>query len=122
MQRIVLSVLALSLCTSGCVSARAIKYTAESRPPKPATYQMDILEASKAPRPYKVIGMVQANAGAKFNIKDPIEALRQEARNLGGDALIDFSQQPIAGGSDGDSYGHVRDLWTAKVIAWTDEK
>jgi hypothetical protein len=121
--------LPLAFCAAvltGCVSSRAINYSGEARPPKPASYVMEILESSKLTRPYRVIGIVQVNAGAKLNTRDPIRVLRDEARAMGGDALVDLSQQPVGAGmmSGGTAIysGHARDLWTAKVIVWTDAK
>lgn len=56
---------------------------------------MEILEHQDVKRPYKIIGTVEANAGARFNIKDPIEELRREARKMGADALLAPTQTPI---------------------------
>lgn len=54
-----------------------------------------------------------------------VERFRDEARKLGADALIDLANQPIGAGvptSQGAMIysGHVRDIWTAKAIAWAE--
>lgn len=120
--RIALLLLVAALAAA-CVSSKSIRYESEARTPKPESHPIEILESRAVTRPHRVIGMVQVNAGAKFNVSDPIEALRIQARKLGGDALIDLSQQPIGAGTvsqgTGVYSGHVRDLWTAKVIVWT---
>jgi hypothetical protein len=118
-----LPVFCVAALLSGCVSTRSIQYETITRPPKPADFPMEILDTANINRPYKVIGLVQANAGKLHNTADVIEQLKNEARKLGGDALIDLQQQPIGAGvptsQGGVIYsGHVRDLWTAKVIIW----
>jgi len=67
--------------------------------------------------------MVQVNAGWKHSVADVIEILRDRARQMGTDALIDLTNQPIGMGIPlkgmGTIYsGHVRELWQVKVIVW----
>lgn len=108
---------------SGCVSVKSIPYETTARPPKPDDYSIEIYESNDLSKPYKVIGIVQANAGKKHSVADTMEKLRTQARRMGGDALIDLTNQPIGAGiptsSGGTIYsGHVRELWQAKVIVW----
>jgi hypothetical protein len=118
-----LSALFFIALLSACVSTRSIQYETITRPPKSADFPMEIFDLANINRPYKVIGVVQANAGKRHSTADVIEKLKNEARKLGGDALIDLQQQPIGAGiptsQGGMIYsGHVRDLWRAKVIVW----
>jgi hypothetical protein len=119
--------LAISLLTSlfsGCVHSKTISYSSESLDPKPESFQMEILDPQNVDRPYKVIGTVEANAGARFNVEDPIEKLREEARKMGADALLAPTQTPIGMGysssGTGSYSGHVRDLFVCKAIVWMD--
>jgi hypothetical protein len=123
--------LSVSLCVLTCLScvhSKSINYATGKLPPKAENYAMEILEPKDIKRSYKVIGTVQANAGSRFNIKDPIEELRREARKMGADALLAPSQSPIGvgfaniGTNTGGAFysGHVRDLFICKAIIWTD--
>mgnify|MGYP001081274462 CR=1 FL=1 len=114
----------LALFSSGCVHSKTISYSIERLDPKPESYQMEILDPQNIDRPYKVVGTVEANAGARFNVKDPIEKLREEARRMGADAMLVPTQTPIGMGTSssgtGSYGGHVRDLFISKAIVWTD--
>ncbi len=116
-------VLLIIVLISGCVSTRSIRYETIVRPPKPSYYHMEILELANINRPYKVIGVVQANAGKLHSTEDTVEHLKAEARKMGGDALIDLQQGPSKGGVVAPTgnmyvYGNVREIWSAKVIVW----
>jgi hypothetical protein len=121
------SSLLVILCVSvGCVSTRSIPYETGSRDPKPSDYAIEILESSHLNRPFKVIGVVQANAGKLHSVKDTLEHLRAEARKMGGDALIDLDQGPAQSEAMGPGKRYsfedrVREIWSAKVIVWTDD-
>jgi len=108
---------------SGCVRTRSIRYETIVRPPKPLDYPIEILDRANINRPYKVIGVVQANAGKFHSVEDTIEHLKAEARKMGGDALIDLQHGPSKGGVIAPAgnmyyYGNVREIWSAKVIVW----
>jgi hypothetical protein len=114
----------ITLLLSSCVHSKSILYSSTKLTPKPESYPIEILDPQDVSRPHKVIGSVQANAGARFNIQDPIEQLRKEARKIGADALLAPSQTPIGLGlvNSGSGFygGHVRDLFICKAIVWTD--
>ena len=124
----VVSTLLVILCASvGCVSTRSIPYETGSRAPKPSDYAMEIVESSLLNRPFKVIGVVQANAGKLHSVKDTLDHLRAEARKMGGDALIDLNQGPAKSEAMGPGKRYsfedtVRVMWSAKVIVWTDDE
>jgi hypothetical protein len=105
-----------------CIHSKSIDYSSVKRMPKAENFPIEILDPQSIRRPYKVIGSVQVNAGSRFNIKDPIEELRKEARQMGADALLEPQQTPIGIGianSNGGVYnGHARDLFICKAIIW----
>jgi len=110
------------LILTGCVSVRAIRYEAAARPPQPDC-TIDILEAKDVNRPYKVIGQVEAAADERINLAKVMNKLRDAARKMGGQTLLDLQHQAVGLGvpisQDGSLYlGYVRDLWSAKVIVW----
>ena len=107
---------------SGCVNVRSIPYENKLREPKPESYEIEIVDVKDIYRPYKIIGLVDANAGKRHNTQDVMQKLKNAAKQMGGDALIELQNQPIGGGlpiQGGTMYsGHIRDLWKAKVIVW----
>lgn len=108
---------------TACIQAKSVRYEKTERLSKPENYPIEILEPRDIKRPYKVIGFVQIEAGKLHDTAKVVERLRGEARKMGGDALMELQQQPIGVGipqqGGGTFYsGHVRDLWTAKVIVW----
>jgi hypothetical protein len=118
----------LCLCLfCGCVYSRSIKYETTSRAAKAPDHPMEIVDSVAATRPYKVIGQVQANAGKLHSVDDTLERLKAEARKMGGDALLDLQQDPakrggiapIGAGFSVDD--NLREIWSAKVIIWTDK-
>ena len=121
--KLVFWVILIAIVMSGCVSTRVIKYETSSRLPKSENYPIEIFESTDVKCHYKVIGVVQANAGKLHNPSDTIEHLKIKARQMGGDALIDLQQGPSSGGvvmpvGNMYTYGNVREIWSAKVIVW----
>lgn len=112
----------LFLVLAGCVSVKSVPDETAARPPKSQDFAIEVYESKDIKRPYKVIGLVQADAGKRHSVADTLEQLRSAARLMGADALIDLGNQPIGAGvpSDGGTMysGHARDLWTAKAIVW----
>ncbi len=87
---------------------------------------MDIVESSNINRPYKIIGVVEANAGKLHSVKDTLEHLRASARKMGGDALMDLQKSPVKSEPTGPLRSYrfddsVREVWSARVIIWVDE-
>lgn len=113
--------------TISCVNTRIIRYENVIRSSKPVNYPIEILESSNVNRQYKVIGLVQANAGKLHSVEDTIEHLKRQARKMGGDALMDLQQGSATGGVIAPVgkmyyYGNVRENWAAKVIVWENTK
>lgn len=105
------------LLLSSCVHTKAVNYTSTALAAKPKDYPIEILDPITLKRRYKIIGTVEANSGARYNLTDPMEGLRKEARIMGADALLLPSQTPMGAGGN---VGHVRDLFICKAIVWTD--
>jgi hypothetical protein len=107
---------------TGCVNVKTVPYETEPRAPKPKDFPIEILDAHGINRPYKVIGLVQANAGKKHSVEDTLEKLRDAARQMGADALLSLDNKPLGAAipsQGGVIYsGHARDLWKAKAIVW----
>lgn len=119
-QCILVCFLVLGAC--GCVNTRCIRYETSARSPKPSDFPIEILDAANIVKPYKVIGVVEANAGKLHSPTDTINHLKRQARAMGGDALLNLQHGPGAGmimpvGSSY-MYGNLREIWTAKVIVW----
>lgn len=113
-----------SVAFISCSSTTSVAYESVRRQAKPDDYPIDIWDAKDVKRPYKTIGFVRVNAGAKFNITNPIETLKKEARKIGADALLDLTVNGVGAGmiSNGSGFysGHARDDWKAMAIVWTD--
>ena len=107
---------------TGCVSVKTVPYDSVPRAPKSSDYPIEIIDAHDVHRPYKVIGLVQANAGKKHSVEDTLEKLRDAARKMGADALLGLQNEALGGAvpvQGGALYsGHMRDLWRAKAIVW----
>lgn len=113
------------LIASGCVKTRSIQYETYARPAKSPDFPIEILDAADISKPYKVIGVVEANAGKLHSSTDTINHLKRQARAMGGDALMSLQRGAGAGmitpvGSSY-MYGNVREIWSAKVIVWRKE-
>lgn len=120
-----LALLIAAVVISGCVTVRSIPYDTTARQPKPNDFPIPILESNSTNRPYIVIGVVQANAGKLHDPRDTLEQLRQAAREMGGDALMDL-QQGSSGSTVVEPMGNgfvaanPREIWSAKVIVWNE--
>ena len=115
--------LLIVLLAWGCVKRQSIRYETIVRPPKPEDYAMEIVDSGNITVSYRVIGLVQVDAGKNYNVEKAIEILRDEARKMGGDALLDLEQGPSTGGvfvpiGDTYIYSQARQIWKAKVIVW----
>jgi len=80
----------------GCVSIKSIPYETTVRQSKPENYPIEIYESKDISKPYKVIGIIQVDAGKKYSVAGVLEKLRVRARLMGGDALIEKASKPQA--------------------------
>jgi len=121
-KRLLIAITITTALIAGCVKVKTIPYESAPRAPKPADFPIEIIDPHDIDRPYKVIGMVQVNAGKKHSVEDILEKLRDAARQMGADALLGFDSQPVGvavPSQGGVVYsGHVRELWRTKAIVW----
>jgi len=106
----------------GCATTRGVLHDKAERQVKPKDYNVEIYAAYGAPHPYKVIGTVIASTGPFHHVMDAIEHLQDEARKMGGDALIDLAQgmpkgEPMPEGG-WFIFGGTGEIWSTKVIVW----
>ena len=115
-------VLMLIASLSGCTQTRTVLYDKTLRPAKPKTYHIAIYDAVRINRPYKVIGIAITSTGPFHRVLDAIEHLQDEARKMGGDALIDLSKGAPIGVEMPTSWeailGSSEEILNAKVIVW----
>ena len=108
--KLFLSLLFSALMTAGCIAPRlglkTIKYDETQRKPIAKSVEIPIFSDRKdIPYEFKVIGLVQASpprAERDFG-HDPIFYLKQQAREIGGKALLNLKSKK----------GYI---WTAEVI------
>jgi len=108
----------ISCFRSGNVQHDSTQNVTQENPPKP----IEILDSAKIDRPYEIIGFVQAKASRGGNLADTIEQLKEEARALGGDAIVDVQEGQSRKGIVV-PIGNVfvvkhKNMWNAKVIKW----
>ena len=108
----------------GCVPAVNTVYLAPERyPARPADHPI-VLYSNKAPEcPYEEIGIVTSRQRNKFiSMQEVTESLRQEARKMGGDAVIGLtlSEQHMGAVVTGSSIAVDHDpVLKGTVIRWT---
>ena len=68
---------------------QTVQYETTPRGAKPIDHQIEIVDSQSVQnRPFKVIGLAQANAGKFHSPTDTVNRLKAQARRLGGDALL----------------------------------
>jgi len=124
MRNLIIYWIALMLITVllGCTQTRGVLSDDTVRQAKPKTYHVAIYDASGIQRPYKVIGIAIASTGPFHRVLDAIDNLEDEARKMGGDALIDLSNGTPAGLKMQPRWetilGSSEETLNAKVIVW----
>ena len=102
-------------------------------PPKTRDDPIEVVSGDRPAWPYRVIGSVRARvklSESAARVAPPpkvLEALKREARALGGDALLGLTVTPESGGGSYlDPTGAVHlgssELWTALVIVRADSR
>ena len=77
----------------GCTSSKAphvIYYDTQIRDPKPNTYRIPLVLKADVTNPYKVIGTISITTGEEREPDLILEMIREEARGMGADALMDY--------------------------------
>lgn len=132
-QRAIALLPAVLLTACATVSIDSTRDEAQHRPPKPRDHSVEVFHDAIPDRPHKVIGSVVARVkhspkGDAYWPDDRIlDRLKEEARQLGGDALIGLATDQQAGGGTyvappatvltGSST-----IWSASVIVWLDNE
>jgi hypothetical protein len=109
----------------GCVSTRSIRYEAVGRASRPKDAAIEVLDLHDICRPYKVIGIVEANAGKLHNNEDTLNHLKKEAGKIGADAITELDVgegSGVVAAPAGGTWvaGRPRKNWRAKAIVWQD--
>lgn len=114
------ALLPIALSLAACTSVMFVGINDElvSRAPRGPEHAINVVEPGIPERPHKVIGSVRARfklspSTMKTWSRDKIiERLKDEARDLGGDALV---------GLEVTAEGKIQ-RWAATVIVWTEEE
>lgn len=99
MNRRFLIVSALVLVLAGCIRAQMIRFEATSRSPKPPDYLIEVIEKDQVKKPYKVIGEIWVRTGPAQDPNSVLNKMREAAKEMGGDALMDFGIQDARTGA-----------------------
>jgi hypothetical protein len=97
----IIVVLLAAVC--GCTAAtRATRFAAY--PPRPADHEIRIYRTTVPEEPYEEIGIVSSRQRNKFiSMEAVLESLKQQAREMGGDAIIGLTEANEAQGFVGDT-------------------
>lgn len=116
------AVLLLGALAYGCATTRSNLIDTSARQAKPEDYHIRIYNAASIQRPYKVIGVVIASTGLRYDFQDAVAHLQAEARKMGGDALTDLARGLPEGAAMPTGgwfiFGSAGNIWSAKVIVW----
>ncbi|MEQ9265899.1 MAG: hypothetical protein RLN81_11795 [Balneolaceae bacterium] len=109
------------LGTVNCVSLMTVQplpYESTERESKPNDYPIEIHNSDNIDADYKIIGEISIVANLFTSSTKMRTELLNEARGMGGDAIIDFKSNFS---SEKDKHGNNQvnaTIWTSKVIVW----
>jgi hypothetical protein len=87
----------------GCTAATRATSFAE-HPPRPPGHEIVIYRTAVPERPFEEIGIVSSRQRNKFiSMQAVLESLKEEARRMGGDAIIGLTESNEAQGFVGDT-------------------
>jgi len=125
--------LALVFLAGGCATVVSSHHSDELAPRAPRAFDhpIRIIDSGVPERPHEVIGSVRVRVklspytGKVWPRNRILERLKEEARKLGGDALIQLACEPQSGGGDylapdGAYRSGSSEIWSALVIVWTE--
>ena len=123
MIRHIVVICAMAFLLAGCVRTQVINFETTTRSAKPLDALVEVLEKEQIKNPYKVIGIVRANAGKLADPNSALEKMREAAREMGGDALTEFGVEDARSGvivpmGSVAAYGNLRINYAAKVIVF----
>lgn len=109
------------LGTVNCVSLMTVQplpYESTERESKPNDYPIEILNSENIDADYKIIGEISIVANLFTSSTKMRTELLNEARGMGGDAIIDFKSN-FSSEKDKNGNNQVNaTIWTSKVIVW----
>lgn len=115
----------LSSCSLFRPVAYPIAYETTLREAKPNDHAIEILDAENIEKEYKVIGEISILGDPFSSSQEMKEKLFEEARKMGGDAIIDFESDFVSSSSHSKlNDGHKKTttiIWKAKIIVWVSE-
>lgn len=100
------------------MTVQPLPYESTERESKPNDYPIEILNSENIDADYKIIGEISIVANLFTSSTKMRTELLNEAREMGGDAIIDFKSNFS---SEKDEHGHNQvnaTIWTSKVIVW----
>jgi hypothetical protein len=114
----------LSSITPGCGPGLFNRSADDAPVYEPPTDPMPVFDSTTLNRPHKIIGVITAKGGSFKRARSALFKLKIQAREMGGDALLDFRR----GGVDVQGVPNVKGptssspyyLYSAKVIVFTD--
>ena len=118
----IITALIFGLILAACVRSNDSAIVPARYESKPDNYPIEILEVKKIDREYKIIGKIHTTLEANQAVAEAIERLKQMARKIGGDALVDLHKESVSGtvelGVGASRYRNRKIYLTAKVIVW----
>ena len=118
----VIPALIFGLILTACVQSNDSAMVSERYEAKPDNYPIEIFKEKKIDREYKIIGKIRTPLARDQAATEAIEKLKQMARKIGGDALVDVHEESVSGTVElgvGAARYRSRNIYlTAKVIVW----
>ena len=103
----------------GCASASGVRLGATSYPARPVDHPVPVFEANAVPRAHDRIGRIVGEGSDLMSFAAIVEAMRGEARRLGGDGIVLLGGGLLVLGGDGEGEGIAVDRTVhGVVIRW----
>ena len=118
----VIPALIFGLILAACVQSNDAVIGSAKYESKPDNYPIEIFEVKKIDRKFKIIGTIRTPLERNQAATEAIEKLKQMARKIGGDAVVDLHEESVSGtvelGVGAARYRSRKIYLTAKVIVW----
>jgi len=83
----------LLVLMSGCaITVQSAQLSNQKYPPQPSYHPIEVYQDVLPETPYVEIAAVKARKRGTDSVKKVVSALQEQARKLGGDAIIDLSE------------------------------
>ena len=118
----IIPALIFGLILAACVQSNDSAIVSARYESKPDNYPIEIFEVKKIYREHKIIGKIRTPLGRTQSATEAIEKLKQMAREIGGDGLVDLHEESVSGtvelGVGAARYRSRKIYLTARVIVW----